>query len=82
MYTYSRMTYFFNQGKEEEWKSIGHADIRKYRNKMIAYLKDVEEAGGSLVWTPGDVGGSGRGIVMTGGEGVSGRTGRGRGLWV
>jgi len=49
---------------------------------MIAYLKDVEEAGGSLVWTPGDVGGSGRGIVMTGGEGVSGRTGRGRGLWV
>ena len=39
---------------------------------MISYLKGVEEdeMAGGLVWTQGDVGGEGRGIVLTGGEGV------------
>jgi hypothetical protein len=66
-----RMTYFFHEGKEEQWKSLGPDDIRRYRNKMISHLKEVEESGESLVWTPNDVGGRGRGIILTGGEGVS-----------
>ncbi|KAG7563015.1 hypothetical protein FFLO_01573 [Filobasidium floriforme] len=69
MYTYSRMTYFFHEGKEEQWKSIGRDDIRKYRNKMISHLKEVEESGEPLVWTPALGGPYKRGIILTGGEG-------------
>jgi len=65
------MTYFFHEGKEEQWKSIGRDDIRKYRNKMISHLKEVEESGEPLVWTPELAGPSKRGIILTGGEGVS-----------
>jgi hypothetical protein len=66
-----RMTYFFHEGKEEQWKSIGRDDIRKYRNKMISHLKEVEESGEPLVWTPALGGPYKRGIILTGGEGVS-----------
>lgn len=65
------MTYFFHEGKEETWKSIGREDIRMYRNKMISHLKEVEESGESLVWTPELGGPLKRGIILTGGEGVS-----------
>jgi hypothetical protein len=75
-YTYSRNTYFFHhQGNEEKWRGVGKDEIRKYRNKMVEYLRGVERAGGSVVWdeslekdTPVD---QRRGIIMTGGDVVS-----------
>jgi hypothetical protein len=64
----SRMTYFFHEGKQHEWESVTKEEIRRYRNKMISHLKEVEESGDALVWTPGVGGGGhlGRGIILTG----------------
>ena len=73
-YTYSRNTYFFHDGKPEQWEKISPTDIRRYRSKMVDYLRGVEREGGKLVWdesmqknTPKDMR---RGIILTGNEGV------------
>lgn len=74
-YTYSRNTYFFHDGKPEQWEQITPTDIRRYRSKMVDYLRGVEREGGKLIWdesmqkdTPNDMR---RGIILTGNEGVS-----------
>ena len=74
-YTFSRNTYFFHDGKPEQWEQIGPAEIRRYRSKMVDYLRGVEREGGKLVWdkslekdTPKEMR---RGIILTGNEGVS-----------
>jgi alpha 1,2-mannosyltransferase len=74
-YTFSRNTYFFHDGKPEQWEQIGPDEIRRYRSKMVDYLRGVEREGGKLVWdkslekdTPKDMR---RGIILTGNEGVS-----------
>ncbi|WVR09404.1 hypothetical protein IAU60_006471 [Kwoniella sp. DSM 27419] len=71
-YTYSRNTYFFHDGKPEQWEQIGPTDIRRYRSKMVDYLRGVERDGGKLVWdksleqhTPVE---DRKGIIFTGGE--------------
>lgn len=73
-YTYSRNTYFFHDGKPEQWEQISPTDIRRYRSKMVDHLRSVEREGGKLVWdpsmekdTPKDMR---RGIILTGNEGV------------
>jgi hypothetical protein len=67
--------YFYHGGKESQWEAIKKDDVRRYRNAMVSHLKDVEASGDHLVWTPDylkDHGGSvKRGIILTGGEGVS-----------
>lgn len=76
MFTYSRNTYFFhNEEKGGQWESVGPTEIRKYRSKMVDYLRDVERSGGKLVWEKGmddhvpvD---KRRGLILTGGQGVS-----------
>ena len=69
------IAYFYHDGKESQWEAIKKDDVRRYRNAMISHLKDVEASGDHLVWTPDylkDRGGSvKRGIILTGGEGVS-----------
>jgi alpha 1,2-mannosyltransferase len=74
-YTFSRNTYFFHDGKPEQWEQIGPTEIRRYRSKMVDYLRGVEREGGKLVWdksmekdTPVNMR---RGIILTGNEGVS-----------
>jgi alpha 1,2-mannosyltransferase len=73
-YTFSRNTYFFHDGKPEQWEQIGPTEIRRYRSKMVDYLRGVEREGGKLVWdkslekdTPVNMR---RGIILTGNEGV------------
>ena len=74
-YTYSRNTYFFHDGKPEQWERIGPIEIRRYRSKMVDYLRGVEREGGKLVWDQSmevDVPVEDRrGIILTGNEGVS-----------
>lgn len=81
MYTYARNTYFFHDGdKPQQWEKIGPTEIRRYRQKMVEYLRSVEREGGKLVWEKGmdDVvpKESRRGLIYTGGEGVSGSRAR------
>ncbi|WVW85356.1 hypothetical protein I302_107394 [Kwoniella bestiolae CBS 10118] len=72
-YTFSRNTYFFHDGKPEQWEKVDPTEIRRYRSKMVDYLRTVEREGGQLVWDksmekdvlPEDR----RGIILTGGEG-------------
>ena len=74
-YTYSRNTYFFHDGKPEQWERIGSTDVRRYRSKMVDYLRGVERAGGKLVWEPSMEAHVSlqdrRGLIFTGDEGVS-----------
>jgi hypothetical protein len=72
-YTYTRNTYFFHhQGNEEKWRALDKAEIRKYRNKIVEYLRGVESSGGHVVWEESmerDVPINMRkGIIMTGGD--------------
>jgi hypothetical protein len=57
------------------WQSIGQTEIRKYRSKMVEYLRKVEREGKKLVWDKSMEDGvpkeSRRGLIMSGGEGVS-----------
>ena len=76
MYTYARNTYFFHDGdKPQQWEKIGPTEIRRYRQKMVEYLRSVEREGGKLVWEKGMDDAvpkeSRRGLIYTGGEGVS-----------
>ncbi|KAK6910896.1 hypothetical protein I203_104931 [Kwoniella mangroviensis CBS 8507] len=72
-YTFSRNTYFFHDGKPEQWEKIDPTEIRRYRSKIVDYLRTVEREGGQLVWDkqmekdvlPEDR----KGIILTGGEG-------------
>lgn len=78
MFTYSRNTYFFHNGDiTNHWESIGPTEIRKYRSKMVEYLRDVEREGGKLVWEKGMDDhvpeNLRRGLILTGGQGVSPR---------
>lgn len=75
MYTYSRNTYFFHEGKDNEWSKVTKDDVRRYRQKMVDYFRALEREGTALVWdksmeakTPAN---QRRGIIYTGGEGVS-----------
>ncbi|ORY29660.1 mannosyltransferase putative-domain-containing protein [Naematelia encephala] len=72
-YTFSRNTYFFHDGKPEQWERVGPSDIRRYRSKIVDYLRGVEREGGRLVWDPSmeaDVPRElRRGIIFTGAEG-------------
>jgi hypothetical protein len=76
MFTYARNTYFFHEGKDEHWKAITANDVRQYRRRMVDYFRDLDDDGKTkLVWdksmeanTPAD---QRRGIIYTGGEGVS-----------
>ncbi|WVQ95170.1 hypothetical protein IAU59_002264 [Kwoniella sp. CBS 9459] len=72
-YTYSRNTYFFHDGKPEQWEKIGPSEIRRYRSKIVDYLRSVEREGGKLVWDASMEGNvpveNRRGIIFTGGEG-------------
>jgi alpha 1,2-mannosyltransferase len=72
-YTYSRNTYFFHgEDKQQFWEATGPDQIREYRSKMVEYLRNVERKGGKLVWEKGMDGGKPkRGLIMTGGQGVS-----------
>lgn len=75
-YTYSRNTYFFHtEDKVRLWEGISKSDIRRYRSKMVEYLRNVEREGQKLVWEKGmddhvplD---RRRGLIFTGGKGVS-----------
>lgn len=77
-YTYSRNTYFFHtEDKVKLWEGISKSDIRRYRSKMVEYLRNVEREGQKLVWEKGmddhvplD---KRRGLIFTGGKGVSRR---------
>ena len=76
MYTYSRNTYFFHDGKDQRWAEVNKHDIHEYRARMVEYLRDIERDGAKLVWEEGmdshvpvDMR---RGLIMTGGDGVSG----------
>ena len=75
MYTYNRNAYFFHDDKPGQWERIGRMEIRRYRSKMVDYLRGVEREGGRLVWEPDmerDVPkDQRRGLIYTGGEGVS-----------
>jgi len=74
-YTYARNTYFFHDGKPEQWEKIGPTDVRRYRSKMVDYLRRVEREGGKLVWEPSMEAHVStkdrRGIILTGDVGVS-----------
>ncbi|WWC63550.1 uncharacterized protein I303_106154 [Kwoniella dejecticola CBS 10117] len=74
-YTFSRNTYFFHDGKPEQWEKVSPTEIRRYRSKMIDYLRTVEREGGKLVWDDSmerDIPlEDRRGIILTGGEGKS-----------
>lgn len=73
-YTFSRNTYFFHDGKPEQWEKLGRDEVRKYRSKMVDSLRDIEREGTPLVWEPEMLGEGGvvkRGLIFTGGGGVS-----------
>jgi alpha 1,2-mannosyltransferase len=73
-YTYSRNTYFFHDGKPEQWEKITKDDVKKYRAKMVEYLRNVEREGGKLVWDKSMEEGipkeERKGIILTSNEGV------------
>ncbi|KAK1927346.1 mannosyltransferase putative-domain-containing protein [Papiliotrema laurentii] len=74
MFTYSRNTYFFHNGDvTDHWAAIGPTEIRKYRSKMVEYLRNVERQGGKLVWEKGMDDHVPkhlrRGLILTGGQG-------------
>jgi alpha 1,2-mannosyltransferase len=75
-YTYNRNVYFFHDGKPEQWERVSPTDIRRYRSKMVDYLRGVEREGGKLVWDPSMEAGvpkdQRKGIIYAAGEGVSG----------
>lgn len=76
MFTYSRNTYFFHtDDKIQLWGSIGPTDVRRYRSKMVEYLRKVERSGKKLVWEKSMEDGVPkelrRGLIMSGGEKVS-----------
>lgn len=73
-YTYARNTYFFHDGKPEQWERLSAQDVRRYRSKIVDHLRGVEREGGKLVWdksleaaTPVS---ERRGLIFTGDEGV------------
>ncbi|WWC90587.1 uncharacterized protein L201_005523 [Kwoniella dendrophila CBS 6074] len=72
-YTFSRNTYFFHDDKPEKWEKITPNEIRRYRSKIVDYLRSVEREGGKLVWDKSmesNVPEADRkGIILTGGEG-------------
>jgi len=75
MFTYARNTYFFHDGKDAEWDKVKKDDVRRYRQKMVDYFRELDRKGVKLVWdksmeanTPVE---QRRGIIYTGGEGVS-----------
>ncbi|ODO11043.1 hypothetical protein I350_01645 [Cryptococcus amylolentus CBS 6273] len=71
-YTYSRNTYFFHDGKPEQWEQIGPNDIVRYRAKIVDYFREVEREGGRLIWDQSmeaEAKEDRRGIIFTGGEG-------------
>lgn len=74
-YTFNRNTYFFHDGKPEQWEQITPTDVKRYRNKIVEYMRDIEREGGKLVWEDGmdaDVPVSDRrGVIYTVGDGVS-----------
>lgn len=72
-YTYGRNTYFFHNGKPEQWQNLGRDDVRMYRSRMVDALRDLEREGRQLVWEPEMLGpeGAKRGLIFTGGGGVS-----------
>jgi alpha 1,2-mannosyltransferase len=67
--------YFFHEGKQEQWERITPSDIRRYRSKIVDYLRGVERDGGKLVWDKSMEDGvpkeMRRGIIYAAGEGVS-----------
>jgi hypothetical protein len=63
--------YFFHEGKPDEWERINSGDVARYRNTLVAYLKELEDDGIDLVYTPSGSGAAERGIIVTGGDGVS-----------
>jgi alpha 1,2-mannosyltransferase len=73
-YTYNRNVYFFHEGKQEQWERITPSDIRRYRSKIVDYLRGVERDGGKLVWDKSMEEGvpkeMRRGIIYAAGEGV------------
>lgn len=76
MYTYSRNTYFYHEGKGDQWSGIKRNDVRRYRNAIVSYLKEIEASGEHLVWSQSYIedkseGEVRRGIILTGGEGSS-----------
>nr|XP_031863937.1 uncharacterized protein CI109_000581 [Kwoniella shandongensis]KAA5531009.1 hypothetical protein CI109_000581 [Kwoniella shandongensis] len=73
MFTFNRNEYFAHNGKEDQWRNVGTTDIRRYRSKMVDYLRGVEREGGKLVWDKSMEAhvpvSERRGIIFTGGEG-------------
>lgn len=78
-YTFNRNTYFFHDGKPEQWEQITPTDVKRYRTKLVDYLKGVEREGGKLVWEEGMDAAvpvdQRRGLIYTAGDGVSARPG-------
>lgn len=68
-----RTAYFFHEEKIQQWDGINSGDVMRYRNTLIAYLKELEDEGHDLLYrAPGmGLGGVKRGIIMAGGGGVS-----------
>lgn len=70
MFTYSRNTYFFHDGKDEGWKKITKDDVRRYRQKMVDYFRELDREGTKLVWDRSMEAktrrGERRGIIYTG----------------
>lgn len=64
--------YFFHEEKIQQWDSINSGDVMRYRNTLIAYLKELEDEGHDLLYrAPAlGLGGVKRGIIMAGGGGV------------
>lgn len=65
--------YFFHDGKQEEWERLNSGDVVRYRNNMVAHLKELEDEGIDLIYKEKGmgIGGVKRGIIVTGGDGVS-----------
>lgn len=74
-YTYNRNTYFFHDGKPEQWEAVSPTDIKRYRTKIVDYFRQVEREGGKLIWEPemelGVPLDQRRGLIYTAGDGVS-----------
>jgi hypothetical protein len=70
MFTYARTTYFFHEGKDGYWHGITKDDVRRYRQKMVDYFRELDRKNVPLVWDrsmeKGTPRGMRRGIIYTG----------------
>lgn len=73
-HTFARNTYFFHEGKDDRWRAVTKDDVRRYRQKMVDYFRQLDRDGQKIVWDKSMEAGVSRserrGIIYTGsGEG-------------